>query len=302
MSKKETEQSFEDAFDELAGDVQAPPEEQMSIPDEPEEGEENVLIPETEEKEEAQVQGQIDSEPEEVEEVVEEEGKEESVELDEAYHVVESKLKTANEEAQKWMHKYNSDLGRQNAYQKQIEELKQQNNALRQQASGKDNSKPDTLTEDYPDIAEGTDSRINKATEPLMQKIAELEQKLTPIEAKQQQDAIGLQYNKLEQEHPDYVEISKDPVFHNWLGTQPLPVRAMIESEDASEASYLLKLYKNDKGLVPTQEEAPSELKQRREKQLRQAQNVPSRGGRSQEIVPPNDDFEAAFDYFAKDQ
>ena len=84
-----------------------------------------------------------------------------------------------------------------------------------------------------------------------MQKIAELEQKLTPIEAKQQQDAIGLQYNKLEQEHPDYVEISKDPVFHNWLGTQPLPVRAMIESEDASEASYLLKLYKNDKGLVP---------------------------------------------------
>ena len=200
------------------------------------------------------------------------------------------------------MHKYNSDLGRQNAYQKQIEELKQQNNALRQQASGKDNSKPDTLTEDYPDIAEGTDSRINKATEPLMQKIAELEQKLTPIEAKQQQDAIGLQYNKLEQEHPDYVEISKDPVFHNWLGTQPLPVRAMIESEDASEASYLLKLYKNDKGLVPMQEEAPSELKQRREKQLRQAQNVPSRGGRSQEIVPPNDDFEAAFDYFAKDQ
>ena len=200
------------------------------------------------------------------------------------------------------MHKYNSDLGRQNAYQKQIEELKQQNNALRQQASGKDNSKPDTLTEDYPDIAEGTDSRINKATEPLMQKIAELEQKLTPIEEKQQQDAIGAQYNKLEQEHPDYVEISKDPEFHNWLGTQPLPVRAMIESEDASEASYLLKLYKNDKGLVPTQEEAPSELKQRREKQLRQAQNVPSRGGRSQEIVPPNDDFEAAFDYFAKDQ
>lgn len=302
MSKKETEQSFEDAFDELAGDVQAPPEEQMSIPDEPEEGEENVLIPETEEKEETQVQGQIDPEPEEVEEVVEEEGKEEPVELDEAYHVVESKLKTANEEAQKWMHKYNSDLGRQNAYQKQIEELKQQNNALRQQASGKDNSKPDTLTEDYPDIAEGTDSRINKATEPLMQKIAELEQKLTPIEEKQQQDAIGAQYNKLEQEHPDYVEISKDPVFHNWLGTQPLPVRAMIESEDASEASYLLKLYKNDKGLVPTEEEAPSELKQRREKQLRQAQNVPSRGGRSQEIVPPNDDFEAAFDYFAKDQ
>ena len=135
-----------------------------------------------------------------------------------------------------------------------------------------------------------------------MQKIAELEQKLTPIEEKQQQDAIGAQYNKLEQEHPDYVEISKDPVFHNWLGTQPLPVRAMIESEDASEASYLLKLYKNDKGLVPTEEEAPSELKQRREKQLRQAQNVPSRGGRSQEIVPPNDDFEAAFDYFAKDQ
>ena len=42
-----------------------------------------------------------------------------------------------------------------------------------------------------------------------------------------------------------------------------------------------------------------SALKQRREKQLRQAQNVPSRGGRSQQNMPPDDDYEAAFDYFA---
>lgn len=301
MSKKETDQSFEDAFDELAGDVKASPEEQMSIPDEPEEGEENVLVPEAEEKEETQAKGEIDPEPEEqAEEPVQEETEEVTEEQPE--EGLESQLKNANAETQKWIHKYNSDLGRQNAYQKQIEELKQQNNALRKQVSGEENDKPDTLKEDYPDIAEGTDSRINKATEPLMRKIAELEEKLTPIQEKQKQDVIGAEYTKLEQEHPDYVEISKDPAFHTWLGTQPLPIRSMIESEDATEASYLLRLYKNDKGLVPVEEEAPSELKQRREKQLRQAQNVPSRGGRSQEVVPPNDDFDAAFDYFAKDQ
>jgi hypothetical protein len=299
MPKKETDQSFEDAFDELAGDATSSPEEQMSIPDEPEEGEESVLVPETEEKEEAQAEGTIEPEAK-TEEPVEE--KTEEVAEEQPEEGLEDQLKTANAETQKWIHKYNSDLGRQNAYQKQIEGLKQQNNALRKQSSGEGNAKPDTLKEDYPDIAEGTDSRINRATEPLMRKIEELEEKLTPIQEKQQKDAIGEQYNQLEQEHPDYIEISKDVQFHNWLGAQPLPVQAMINSEDANEASYLLRLYKNDKGLVTEQEEVPSELKQRREKQLRQAQNVPSRGGRSQEIVPPNDDFDAAFDFFAKDQ
>jgi hypothetical protein len=60
----------------------------------------------------------------------------------------------------------------------------------------------------------------------------------------------------------------------------------------------LLRVWKNEN--APAIQPDNSELKQRREKQLRQAQNVPSRGGRSQQM-PSDDDYEAAFDYFAEE-
>ena len=71
----------------------------------------------------------------------------------------------------------------------------------------------------------------------------------------------------------------------------------MYESDMATDAIYLIRSYKVR--LAPAQQQDNSALKQRREKQLRQAQNVPSRGGRSQQNMPPDDDYEAAFDYFA---
>ena len=70
-----------------------------------------------------------------------------------------------------------------------------------------------------------------------------------------------------------------------------------MDSEEADKAIYILRSYKNE--TMPEAMPAGSDLKQRREKQLRQAQNVPSRGGRSQQNMPPDDDYEAAFDYFA---
>jgi hypothetical protein len=70
----------------------------------------------------------------------------------------------------------------------------------------------------------------------------------------------------------------------------------MIESEDATTASFLIQTYKNS--LAPA---APdnTELKQRRDKQLQQAQTIPKRGGRTVSSLPPDDDFEAAFDFYA---
>ena len=115
-------------------------------------------------------------------------------------------------------------------------------------------------------------------------------------QAQAQQSFVQQQYSMLEQEHPDYAEVAASPEFNQWVQTQPHNVQQMMESDNAGDAAYLLRTYKNEKSPGV---QATSELKQRREKQLRQAQNVPSRGGRSQQVMPPDDDFEAAFDYFA---
>ena len=106
MSDKEDEQSFEELFDEMAGDVPPAPVE-MSIPDE---GDADVQLRETqeEEKEEGQGQGQgLESEPE---------PEPEPEEPSDPNEIIES-LRQENRDL---THRYNSDLGEQNAHQRKI--------------------------------------------------------------------------------------------------------------------------------------------------------------------------------------
>lgn len=282
MSEENQEQSFEDAFNELVdGDT----------PDT-----EANAEPAGEESEDAVSQGQ--EEEEEQTGVLEpEEDPEEPEESEDPDPLKE--LAAAKEELQRWQHKYNSDLGRQNAYQRQIQEKDQLIARLQSTQSanpGVVNKDWATLKEDYPDIAQGISALIEEKDARHAQEIQSLKQSLEPIQAQAKESFVAQQYQILAYEHPDYAEIAASPEFNKWVQTQPHNVMQMMESDNAADAAYLLRTYKNEMspGL-----QATSELKQRREKQLRQAQNVPSRGGRSQQVMPPDDDFEAAFDYFA---
>jgi hypothetical protein len=285
MSEENQEQSFEDAFNELV-DGDAPATETTAEPA----GEEiDDAVSQGQEKEEEQT-GVLDPEPEPEPEPEQEEAEE----PDPA-----SELAAAREELQKWQHKYNSDLGRQNAYQRQIQEKDQLIAQLQSAQSanpGVVNKHWDTLKEDYPDIAQGISSLLEEKDARHAREIESLKNSIAPIQAQAQESFVSQQYQILAQEHPDYSQIAASPEFTQWVQTQPHNVQQMMESDNAADAAYLLRTYKNEMspGL-----QATSELKQRREKQLRQAQNVPSRGGRSQQVMPPDDDFEAAFDYFA---
>lgn len=281
MSEENQEQSFEDAFDELVdGPADAEPAAETTEEPESEESEDGALQGQEEEKGQAELLEPEEPEPE--------------GEPDPA-----AELAAVKDELQKWQHKYNSDLGRQNAYQRQIQEKDQLIAQLQSAQSanpGVVNKHWDTLKEDYPDIAQGISSLLEEKDSRHAREIESLKNSIAPIQAQAQQSFVQQQYSMLEQEHPDYAEIAASPEFNQWVQTQPHNVQQMMESDNAADAAYLLRTYKNEKSPGV---QATSELKQRREKQLRQAQNVPSRGGRSQQVMPPDDDFEAAFDYFA---
>lgn len=282
MSEENQELSFEDAFNELV-DGDTPATESIA---EPAGEESNDAVSQGQEEEEEQTRGVLDpeleSEPEQAEEP------------DPAHE-----LAAARNELQKWQHKYNSDLGRQNAYQRQLQEKDQLIAQLQSSQSanpGVVNKHWDTLKEDYPDIAQGISSLLEEKDARHVREIESLKNSIAPIQAQAQQSFVSQQYQLLSQEHPDYSQIAASAEFTQWVQTQPHNVQQMMESDNAADAAYLLRTYKNE---VSPGLQATSELKQRREKQLRQAQNVPSRGGRSQQVMPPDDDFEAAFDYFA---
>ena len=278
MSEENEEQSFNDAFDELAEGVST------SSEDAPE-----------------SITNEVDDDGKEEEEgqaLLLEEETEETEETKQALSI-EEQLDAAQGELQQWQHRYNSDLGRQNAYQRQLKEQQQTIEKLKQNSatspSAGDNSWK-LVAEDYPDIAEGVKSLFEKQANEHRVELDRVRGELQPIQEQARKSYVDQQFVMLENEHPDYREVAVSEEFKGWVATQPAPIQEMIQSEQAGDAAYLLRAYKND---VSPGQQATSELKQRREKQLRQGQTVPSRGGRSKSNLPPEDDFEAAFDFFA---
>jgi len=285
MTNETEEQSFEDAFDELAEGKAAENQPELEFESETEEVEEDVQLREGQEEEEDEGQveeGQVEEDPQ-------------------PEFSLEERLREAENQAQLWQHKYNSDLGRQNAYQRKVSEYEQEIQKLKKQVerSGTDSMTPSewkALQEDYPDIAQGVQSQFSQLQARHQAEIESIRRELQPIQAQAQESYVQDQFRILEMEHPDYREIAQSESFKSWVQYQPENIRSMMTSQQAGDAAYLLRTYKND--LMPGQQ-ASNELKSRREKQLRQAQTVPQRGGRSRSNMPPEDDFEAAFDFFA---
>lgn len=283
MSEENAEMSFEEAFDELTGS--APPEAALEVQSTLDElGEADVQLREREEEEEEEDEGQVDestqSEPE---------------------PTSNAEINALRQELQRERHKYNSDLGRQNAFQRQIKERDEEIARLKSSQAanpGISDNRWKTVKEDYPDIAEGMTALIEQTKQAHAQEVAALKQQLEPIQGQLHENYVQQQYSMLAAEHPDWEVIAASPEFNHWISTQPHNVRQMMESEQAGDAAYLLRVWKNENASAIQPDN--SELKQRREKQLRQAQNVPSRGGRSQQITPPESDFNAAFDYFVE--
>lgn len=278
MSEENEEQSFNDAFDELAeGESTASEDAPESIT--------NEVDDDGKEEEEGQA-------------LLLEEETEKTEETKQALSI-EEQLDAAQGELQQWQHRYNSDLGRQNAYQRQLKEQQQTIEKLKQNSatspSAGDNSWK-LVAEDYPDIAEGVKSLFEKQANEHRVELDRVRGELQPIQEQARKSYVDQQFVMLENEHPDYREVAVSEEFKGWVATQPAPIQEMIQSEQAGDAAYLLRAYKND---ASPGQQATSELKQRREKQLRQGQTVPSRGGRSKSNLPPEDDFEAAFDFFA---
>lgn len=286
MTEETEDQTFEEAFDELASDGVS---EEGSFDEESDQGEDYG--------EEVQEQGEEEAlrplEPEESDEPDLTESPE-AVEVDE--------LSAAREEAQLWQHKYNSDLGRQNAFQRKVNE---QQEYIKQLESQMQRSNPPTdmtpaewkaVQDDYPDIAQGVQAQFQSQEARHQAEIAAIRNELKPMQEQAADAYVQNQFQILSSQHPDYAQIAQSQEFGEWVQGQPSNVQRMVESQDASEASYLIQTYKNSLAPVPP---ANTELKQRRDKQLQQAQTIPKRGGRTVSNLPPDDDFEAAFDFYA---
>lgn len=207
-------------------------------------------------------------------------------------------LSLARQEIDQWKHKYNSDIGRVNAYQRQIQDLQKQLSEVKTtdnpKNSGVSDEEWESLVNDYPDIAQAIESKTKQQESLYMQQLQQLQQQIAPLQQAQTQQMIDFERQKLTQSHPDWQDICQSEDFTAWLNQQPEEVQSYIGSTRADHNIYLLDAYK---AMTGSQSESP--LSQKREKQLQQSKTVSNRSTVNQRDVVPDDDYEAAFEYYA---
>jgi hypothetical protein len=215
-----------------------------------------------------------------------------------------AEIERLRRELQMSQHRYQSDVGRVNAYQRQIAQLQQQIAQLQQggkkagenpEGSGYSDAEWKALQEDFPEVAAAIEKRLNAVSTQYERQIQQLQGQLQPIQQQAHEQFLQAQYSVLEQQHPDWRDTVNTPEFHQWLQQQPPMVQQLMESENAAEAAYLLNTYKLATG---ASQQPNTHLQQRRQRQLKAAQTVPNRGGRQRSTIP-DDDPDALFDYYA---
>jgi len=229
---------------------------------------------------------------------------------------VSARLKALEAENQKLKHSEASQRGRLGAYQRQINQLHsqlQQVQSTAGESKSEDQKRQDaadaagvkdweSLKEDFPEVANALDARLQaeaKQREADRQRQAQLEQQIEqlqsavqPIQQQAQDQYLKSQVDALSARHPDWQEVVAAPAFAEWLDQQPESLRRLTESNDAAEAAALMDLYKSHaKG-------SGGNSADKRQERLASAQTVSRRGTSPRGGAP--DDFEAAFDHYAK--
>lgn len=199
-------------------------------------------------------------------------------------------------------HRVQSDSGRVGGLQKKINELSAQlqhrppepSKAEVKEALATPEKWAEFSTE-YPDIAEGIESRLQQSNgelEAIKKKLSivdQLSQDMAPMREQSQQLAKQGQFAALDAAHPDWKTVAASPAFEAWKTQQHPAVQSLYDSDNADDASYLLSLFKQGQ---------PKQVSPAPKKDLAAHVALPKRGA-APEVVP-QDDADALFKHFAK--
>jgi hypothetical protein len=220
-------------------------------------------------------------------------------------------------ELERTRHSDQSQRGRVAALQRQISQLSssEPRQPQDQDQPDKDGGKPDSeaetkaerlkqLREDYPDLAGPILDLIDDA----QREIKAVVGRVSPVIEASDVAAVEAQEKALAEKHPDWATIGASQDFAGWASSQPKTIRDLCSSFDAAEVSAALSLFKQERDASKAKEPDPApgndpkpqdqQRDDRRDRQLQGARDRPSRAAPTAAGAP--DDFEAAFDHFAK--
>jgi hypothetical protein len=124
---------------------------------------------------------------------------------------------------------------------------------------------------------------------------------LAPLQAAEAQRREERSVAQLKAQHPDATEVVGSAGFHAWLEQQPHNVKAIATmTHDPIELGWVLDTYKRLTA-QPSPPAAPAEsVTQRRQQRVAASETVRSNRAPAASKPVPKDDFEAAFEAYAK--
>ena len=180
-------------------------------------------------------------------------------------------------------HRWKSDEGRVNAYQRQIDELKQKV----EQAPKKQIESLEQVRADFPEIGKAIDDVLN---ERLSELSAKFEERLTPLQQMQADQAEVQRKAQLEQakqflssQHPDWeqYDLGKNPELKSWYDQQPEFIQQLYgaEKDTAAKAAHFISLYKQSSARQTQDAAASSAGSQSKQDRLQRAVIPQTRNG-----------------------
>ncbi|MCG9964617.1 hypothetical protein [Shewanella cutis] len=100
------------------------------------------------------------------------------------------------------------------------------------------------VEDEFPELAAFVRNQVDAVKQTFQQQLTPLEEMRAQQAQVQQQEELQNQFQALATVHPDYLQISQDPNFHQWVASQPSTVQAMAQSDFADDNIALLNLYK----------------------------------------------------------
>ena len=239
-------------------------------------------------------------------------------------------FKAARDEQTKADRLLKAEQGRTSALQRKVNELTRsleakgaQSAADKSKAAQPEDTAPiedddfKTFREEYPEVAGPIEKRLKQ----LEDRNSKLEKELGGMSTERRLANLDYQETSLAAKHPDWESVCDSDDFGTWLQSQPNYVKqaAVRNGErvvDAEEAAHIIGLFKHERaaatqppakdGADPGPEPAAgapagtdkTKLDAMRDRRLETGKSIPSKGpGKGS---GPPDDFEQAFDYFAK--
>lgn len=192
-----------------------------------------------------------------------------------------------------------------NEAQAQLAELQRQASAPEYDAEPTDEDDDEALAvlDEMPELGRLVDRlvalRVEESVDVVKRQVQQVEAGVQPLHQQAEREALRSELAVVEAEFPQWREIVYGDEFKSWIDAKPASIRDAYDNADtAADGLEFLRMYDRERGASTPTSRSTTTTKQDR---LARAVGVPSRAASAPLTgMPPADDFEASFNYFAK--